>query len=76
MLKKGFCVLHMLRIHTSLLKWNKKNGYHILLCDNNPIGINQPYIKIANSAVLFEKYIMALKQDKYAIEIQNVADIQ
>ena len=61
----------MLRIHTGLRKWNKKNRYHILLCDNNPIGINQPCIKIANSELLFEKYRMALKRDKYAIEIQK-----
>ena len=71
MLKKGFCVLHMLRIHTSLLKWNKKNVYHILLRDNNPIGTDQPRIKIANSELLFEKYRMALKRDKDAIEIQG-----
>ena len=61
----------MLRIHTVLRKWNKKNWYHILLCDNNPIGINQSCIKIVNSELLFEKYRMALKRDKNAIEIQN-----
>ena len=33
--------------------------------------IYQPCIKIANSAVLFEKYRMALKRDKDAIEIQK-----
>ena len=48
-----FCTLQMLRIHTGLRKWKKKNRYHILLRDNNPIGIDQPCIKIANSEVLF-----------------------
>ena len=33
--------------------------------------MDQPCIKIANSEVLFEIYRMALKQDKYAIEIQK-----
>ena len=47
------------------------NGYHIHLRDNNSIGIYQPCIKIANSEVLFEKYRMALKRDKDAIEIQK-----
>ena len=61
----------MERIHTGLRKWNKKNGYHIDLRDNNPIGIDQPCIKIANSEVLFEIYIMALKRGKDAIEIQG-----
>ena len=61
----------MLRIHTGLKKWNKKDQYHILLCENNPMGIDQPCIKIANSEVLFEKYRMALKRDKDAIEIQK-----
>ena len=61
----------MVRIHTGLQKWNKKNRYHILLRDNNPIGIDQPCIKIANSEVLFEKYRMDLKRDKDAIEIQK-----
>ena len=61
----------MLRIHTGLRKWNKKNGYHIHLRENNPIGIHQPCIKIANIKVLFEKYRMALKRDKDAIEIQK-----
>ena len=64
-----FCILQMLRIHTGLRKWNKKDLYHILLRDNNPLGIDKSCIKIANNEVLFEKYRMALKRDKYAIEI-------
>ena len=70
--KEGiFCILQMLRIHTGLQKRNKKNRYHILLCNNNPILIDQPCIKITNSEVLFEKYRMALKRDKDANEIQK-----
>ena len=72
MLKKVFFVfLQMLRIHTGLRKWNKNNVYHIHLRDNNPIVIDQPCIKITYSEVLFEKYRMALKRDKCAIEIQK-----
>ena len=66
-----FGILQMLSIHTGLRKWNKKNRYHILLCDNNPVVINQPCIKVANNEVFFEKYRMALQRDKYAIEIQG-----
>ena len=70
--KEGvFCILQMLMIHTGLRKWNKNNVYHINLQKNNPIGIDQPCIKVANSEVLFEKYRMALKRNKDAIEIQK-----
>ena len=61
----------MLRIHTGLWKWNKKNVHGKHLREINPIGIDQPCINIAKSEVLFEKYRMALKQNKYGIEIQK-----
>ena len=61
----------MLRIRTSLRQRNKNNGYHILLRHNNPIGIDQPCIKIINSELLFENYRMDLKEDKDAIGIQK-----
>ena len=62
----------MLRIHTGLRKCNKKNQYHIILRENNPIRIDQPCINIANSELLFEKYIQwLLSGKKDAIEIQN-----
>ena len=61
----------MLRIHTVLRKWNKNNVYDKHLRKINPIGIDEPCIIIANSELLFEKYRMALKRDKYAIEIQK-----
>ena len=70
--KEGvFGILQMLSIHTGLRRWNKMDQYHILLRDKNPVGINRPCIKIAKNEVLFEKYRMALKRDKYAIEIQG-----
>ena len=37
----------------------------------NPIGIDEPCIKIAKSELFFEKYRMALKRDKYTIEIKK-----
>ena len=52
-------------------KCNKKDRYHILLRYKNPMGIDRPCIKIAKNEVLFEKYRMALKRDKDAIEIQG-----
>ena len=72
MLKKGgFCILQMLRIHTGLRKWNKEDVYDKHLRKINPIGIDIPCIKIAKSELLFEKYRMALKRDKDAIEFQK-----
>ena len=62
----------MLRIHTGLRKWNKNNVYHIHLRENNPIGIDQPCIKIANSEVLFQKYRMALKREKKTLKFKRM----
>ena len=61
----------MLRIHTGLIKWNKKNVYDKHLREINPIGIYKPCIKIVNNELSFEKYRIALKKDKDAIEIQK-----
>ena len=61
----------MLRIHTGLRKWNKKNVHDKHLSKINPIGIDISCIKIAQSELLFEQYRMALKRDKDAIEIQK-----
>ena len=53
--KEGFySILHIIRIHTGLRQWNKKDQFHMLLCDKNPLGINQPCIKIAENEVFFE----------------------
>ena len=69
---EGFlCILQMLRIHTGLRKWNKKDQVHIFLRDKNPLGIKQPCIMIAKNEVLFEQYRIALKQDKYEIDIEG-----
>ena len=43
----------------------------MLLRDKNPLGIKQPCIIIAINEVLFEKYRIARKRDKDAIEIQG-----
>ena len=70
--KEGvFCILQMLRIHTGLRNWNKNDQFHIIFSDKNPLGIKQPCIMIARNEVLFEKYIIALKRDKYAIDIEG-----
>ena len=70
--KEGFfCILHMLRIHTGLRKWNKNDRFHIILSEKNPLGIKQPCIMTAKNEVLFEKYRIALKRDKDAIDIDG-----
>ena len=75
--KEGvFCILHMLRIHTGLRKWNKKDLFHIILRDMNPLGIKQPCIMIAKNEVLFEQYIIALRQDKDAIDVEEEDEIK
>ena len=61
--KEVFLYLQMLSIHTVLRRWNKKDQFHMLLSDKNPVRINQPCIKIAKNEVLFEKYRMALKRE-------------
>ena len=61
----------MLSIHTGLRKWNKKYRFHIILSDMNPLGIKQPCLTVAKNEVMFEKYRIALKQDKYAIDIKG-----
>ena len=57
----------MLMIHTGLRKLNKKilNDLHILKMI--PFEIGKPCIIILRSEVLFEKYRMPLKRDKYDI---------
>ena len=75
--KEGvFCILQMLRIHTGLRKWNKKDKFHIFLRDKNPLGIKRPCIIIAKNAVFFEQYRIALKRDKDAIDIQEDDEIK
>ena len=70
--KEGvFCILQMLRIHTGLRNWNKKDQFHIFPRDKNPLGIKQPCIIMAKNEVLFEQYRIALKQDKDAIDIEG-----
>ena len=75
--KEGvFCILQMLRIHTGLQKWNKKDRFHVFLCDKNPLGIKQPYIMITKNEVLFEQYRIDLKRDKDAIDIEREDEIK
>ena len=70
--KEGvFCILHMLRIHTVLLKWNNNYRFHIILNDMNTLGIKQPCIMIAKNEVLFEQYRTAFKREKDAIDIDG-----
>ena len=66
---KFFCILYMLRIHTTLKKCSKRNVFDLHLQKMNPFGIHEPCIKIARSEVLFEQYIMDLGQEKYDIEV-------
>ena len=64
----------MLRIHTGLRRLSKKNLYDFHLKKSFDIGV--PCIKIADSELLFEQYIMALNQDRYDIEVQNDVTIK
>ena len=61
----------MLRIHTILRKSSKKNVYDLHLKKTNPFDIGKPCIIIARRELLFEEYRMALKREKYDIEVQN-----
>ena len=66
-----FCILQMLKIHNGLRKFTKEDRFHILLKRMNPQGINRPCQKIAKYEMLFEKYRIALKRDKDAIDIDG-----
>ena len=70
-----FCILKMLRIHTGLRKWNENDWFHIILSDMIPLGIKLPCIMIAKNEMLFEQYIIALKRDKDAIDIEGEDEI-
>ena len=59
-----------IKIH-GLRKCTKKDRFHIILRDMNTLGINQPCLTITNNEVLFEIYIIALKRDKDAIDIDG-----
>ena len=75
--KEGvFCILNMLMIHTGLRNWNNKDRFHIFLRDKNPLGIKRPCNMIAKNEVLFEQYIIALKRDKDAIDIEGEDEIK
>ena len=67
--KETFLYLHMLRIHTSLRKLSKTNVYDLHLKKMNPFNISKPCIKIEKIEMLFEKYRMAINQNKYNIEV-------
>ena len=41
----------------------------------NRLGIDQPCLKIANNELLFEKYRIAIKRDKDAIDIDGYDSI-
>ena len=70
--KEGvFCILQMLRIHTGLRKCTNKDRFNIILNNINPLGIDQPCLTIANNELMFEKYRIALKRDKYEIDIDG-----
>ena len=69
--ERGFSILHMLRIHNGLRKSSKKNVYDLHLKQMNPFEIVKPWNIIARRKLLFEQYRMALKRDKYYIEVQN-----
>ena len=69
--REGFCILHMLRIHTGLRRLSKTNLNNRHLKTMNPFGIHEPCIKIEKNELLFEQYRMALNQEKYDIEVRN-----
>ena len=70
--KEGvFCILQMLRIHTGLRKWTNKDRFHIILKKINPLGIDRLCLDIASNELLFKIYIIAIKRDKDAIDIDG-----
>ena len=52
-------------------KLRNTNVYDLHLYFKKTFEIGKPYIIIARRELLFEQYRMALKRDKYDIEVQN-----
>ena len=70
--KEGvFCILQILKINTGLCKKTNKDRFHIILKKMNPLVIDWPYLDITSNKLLFEKYRIALKRDKDAIDIDG-----
>ena len=69
--ERFFCILLVLRIHTGLKKLSKRNVYDLHLKKMNTFEIGKPCIIITRRELLFKQYKMALKRDKYDIELQN-----
>ena len=61
----------MLRIHTGLQIFSKKNVYALHLKKMNSFKIGKSFIIIARIELLFKEYRIALKRVKYHIEVQN-----
>ena len=66
-----FCILKMLKIHTGLRRFTNKDRFHVILKKMNPLGFDRPCLEIASNELLFEKYGIVLKRDKYAIDIDG-----
>ena len=66
-----FYILKVLKIHTGMRKWTNKDRFHIILKKMNPLGIDRPCLEIVSNELLFEKYRIALKRDKDAIDIDG-----
>ena len=58
--EKFFCIVHMLRIHTGLREFSKRNVFDLHILKVNPFHICVPCLKIANIELLFVNYRMAL----------------
>ena len=61
----------MLSIHSGLRELSKTNVYELHLLKMHLFDISKPYINIENSELLFEQNIIALKRDKYYIEVRD-----
>ena len=66
----------MLRIHTGLRKWSKKNILNLHLKKINQFVIHKTCIKIAKNELIFEQYIMAPNRERYDIEVRNDDEIK
>ena len=66
----------MLSIRTGLQKLSKTNVYDLHHIKIDPFYISKPWIRIANSELSFEEYMIALKQEKYDIEVRDYGTIK
>ena len=66
-----FSIMHLLRLHTGVRKFCRRNLYDLHLEAMNPFGVSESCAAIKTDPSLFEKYRVALTRDRYDIDLRE-----